>query len=362
MLERIQQPILEWYDSHSRILPWREDTTPYKVWVSEIMLQQTRVEAVKPFYDRFITALPTVADLANCEEDRLMKLWEGLGYYNRVRNMQKAAVTIMEEYGGELPADYEQLLSLSGIGSYTAGAIASIAYQKKVPAVDGNVLRVITRLTVDSSDILKQSVKAKIEKEILKVMPKDRPGDYNQALIELGAIVCVPNGIAKCDICPLKELCEARKQGRIAEFPQKTLKKPRKIEEKTILVLQESERVAIHRRAPKGLLAGLYELPNLEGHLEAEEVLEYLKKQSYAPIRIQQLEESKHIFSHVEWRMTGYVIRIEDIPEGGNSLNELELIFADPKETEEKYSIPAAFAAYTKYMNIRLGQDKYKES
>lgn len=203
MLEQIVTPLLSWYDKHARVLPWREDTAAYRVWVSEIMLQQTRVEAVKPFFERFIKALPDVQALSEAPEDELLKLWEGLGYYNRVRNMQKAARVIVSEYGGDFPADYEKLLSLPGLGHYTAGAVSSIAFGIPMPAVDGNVLRVLSRVTASYEDVLKQSVKTAMEAEVKKIIPADRAGDFNQALIEIGAIVCVPNGKAKCEICPL---------------------------------------------------------------------------------------------------------------------------------------------------------------
>lgn len=354
-LQNIVQPLLAWFDTNARVLPWRDSPTPYHVWVSEIMLQQTRVEAVKPFFQRFTEALPDVAALAACEEERLLKLWEGLGYYNRVRNMQKAAQTVLEEYGGELPADYEALLKLKGIGSYTAGAIASIAFQIPVPAVDGNVLRVISRITASEKDVLKISVKKEMENEIRAIMPRGRAGAFNQALMELGAIVCVPNGPAKCDICPLRTQCLALKRGIVSDLPQKTAAKPRKVQERTVLIIKDGDRVAIHKRPSKGLLAGLYELPNVEGQLSKEEVLELLKKRRFSPIRIRPLEGAKHIFSHVEWHMTGYAITVEE-PE-----QETEYLFVEPRETEEKYPIPAAFAAYTKYLQIKLGQEKYKE-
>ena len=208
MREQIVTPLLSWYDKHARVLPWREDTAAYRVWVSEIMLQQTRVEAVKPFFERFIKALPDVQALSEAPEDELLKLWEGLGYYNRVRNMQKAARVIVSEYGGDFPADYEKLLSLPGLGHYTAGAVSSIAFGIPMPAVDGNVLRVLSRVTASYEDVLKQSVKTAMEAEVKKIIPADRAGDFNQALIEIGAIVCVPNGKAKCEICPLALLWE----------------------------------------------------------------------------------------------------------------------------------------------------------
>lgn len=359
MLGNIVKPLLSWYDGHARVLPWREDASPYRVWVSEIMLQQTRVEAVKPFFERFLHALPDVRALADCPEDELLKLWEGLGYYNRVRNMQKAARMIVDEYDGEFPADYEKLLALPGIGHYTAGAVSSIAFGIRMPAVDGNVLRVLSRVKASYEDILKQSVKSAMEKEIKEIIPKDRAGDFNQALIEIGAMVCVPNGKAKCGECPLAFCCKAYAQGIVGELPKKKPKKERRIENRTVLVLREGSRVAIHRRPPRGLLAGLYELPNLEGHLSEEEVLSYVKEQGLSPIRILPLAEAKHIFSHVEWHMKGYVVSMEETE--NMDRNKEGLFFIEAKETEEKYPVPAAFAAYARYMDIVLGQEKYEE-
>lgn len=356
-MERIVKPLLSWYDGHARVLPWREDRSPYRVWVSEIMLQQTRVEAVKPFFERFIKALPDVRTLANCPEDELLKLWEGLGYYNRVRNMQKAARVIAEEYGGEFPADYEKLLALPGIGHYTAGAIASIAFGIQRPAVDGNVLRVLSRVKASYEDILKQSVKTAMEQEVQKIIPAGRAGDFNQALIEIGAIVCVPNGKAKCEECPLAFCCQAKAEGIVDELPKKKAKKERRVEERTVLILREGSRVAIRKRPPRGLLAGLYELPNLEGQLSEDEVLDYIGKRGLSPIRILPLAGAKHIFSHVEWRMTGYVISLEET----ENMDRDGLFFIEAKETEAKYPIPAAFAAYARYMDIVLGQEKYEE-
>ena len=203
MLNEIVQPLISWYRQNKRILPWRDQKNAYYTWVSEIMLQQTRVEAVKPYFLRFIGELPDVKALAECPEEKLMKLWEGLGYYNRVRNMQNAAQTVVSEYSGILPVSYEELLALKGIGSYTAGAIASIAYDIPVPAVDGNVLRVFSRITENRQDIMKQSVRRQVEEKLLRIMPKEAPGDFNQALMELGAVVCVPNGPARCTECPV---------------------------------------------------------------------------------------------------------------------------------------------------------------
>lgn len=357
MLEQIVKPLLSWYDGHARILPWRENNSPYRVWVSEIMLQQTRVEAVKPFFERFLKALPDVQALADCPEDELLKLWEGLGYYNRVRNMQKAARMVVEEYGGEFPADYDKLLALPGIGHYTAGAIGSIAFGIRMPAVDGNVLRVLSRVKASREDILKQSVKNAMEQEVQKIIPKERAGDFNQALIEIGAIVCVPNGKAKCGECPLAFCCKAREQGIVDELPKKKAKKERRQEKKTVLVLKEGDRVAIRKRPPKGLLASLYELPNLEGHLSEDEVLATICSWGLSPIRILPLAGAKHIFSHVEWQMTGYAVSLEET----ENMDQNGLFFIEAKETEKRYPIPAAFAAYARYMDIVLGQEKYEE-
>ncbi len=357
MLEQIVKPLLLWYDRHARVLPWREEISPYRVWVSEIMLQQTRVEAVKPFFERFLRVLPDVRALSECPEDDLLKLWEGLGYYNRVRNMQKAARVIVEEYDGTFPADYEKLLALPGIGHYTAGAIGSIAFGLPVPAVDGNVLRVLSRVKASYEDIQKQSVWSSMEQEIKKIIPKERAGDFTQALIEIGAIVCVPNGKAKCEACPLAFCCLAKAKGIVEELPKKKEKKARRVEERTVLVLREGERVAIKKRPAKGLLAGLYELPNLTGYLGEEEVLKHVRELGFSPLRILPLAGAKHIFSHVEWRMTGYVVSLEETKD----MDREGLFFIDAKETEKKYPIPAAFAAYARYMDIVLGQEKYEE-
>ncbi len=344
-LERIVDPLLKWFEGNARALPWREEPTPYRVWISEIMLQQTRVEAVKPYFERFVTTLPNIQDLAECEEEKLLKLWEGLGYYNRVRNMQAAAKTVMEEYHGKLPADYGKLLKLKGIGHYTAGAIASIAYKIPVPAVDGNVLRVIARVTADDSDIMKQSVRTRVEEALQKVMPKDHASAFNQALMELGATVCVPSGAPQCEKCPWQDFCKAKQLESWQSLPVKSKAKPRRIEEKTVFIIRDGERIVLRKRPKKGLLAGLYEFPNTDGHLTEEEALLWAKGQKLQPIRIQKLESAKHIFSHVEWHMAGYVIRVDEL-----SKNESDMLFVEVSESQKHYPIPAAFASYTKYL------------
>ena len=356
----IAGPLLEWYDKGHRILPWREDPKAYKVWISEIMLQQTRVEAVKPYFNRFISELPDIESLANCEEDKLLKLWEGLGYYNRARNLQKAARQIMEEYRGSMPETQEELLKLAGIGNYTSGAISSIAFGKKVPAVDGNVLRILSRLSLDEEDILKDSTKRRVEHQLLEVMSESRPGDFNQAMMELGATVCIPNGKPKCEECPWEKICLAHLEGREEEFPKKEAKKKRTIEKKTILIIQDENKSALHKRPAKGLLAGLYEFPNLEGHQTEKRVLEYLKKVGLEVLRIQKLENAKHIFSHKEWHMIAYQIRVDELAKKGQQLGKENWIFVESKEAEKQYPLPSAFAAYTKCLNIAQGSGTIK--
>ena len=354
---KIAEPLLAWYDAGRRVLPWREEPTPYRVWVSEIMLQQTRVEAVKPYFERFMKALPDTKALSEVPEETLLKLWEGLGYYNRARNLQKAAIQIENQYGGVIPSEYDTLLTLSGIGRYTAGAIASIAYGRKVPAVDGNVLRVIARVSADEGDVLTEQVKRRIEQMLTEIMPADRAGDFNQALMELGAMVCIPNGEPKCEVCPWHSFCEARIQGKIAELPKKTPKKARTIEEKTILVIRDENKVALRKRPTKGLLAGMYEFPWIAGHKNKEEVVDYLKEIGLQTLRIQPLPEAKHIFTHKEWHMVGYVVRVDELARAEG--NAQDLLFVETKETEEKFPIPSAFVAYTKYLNIKIGNSKF---
>lgn len=358
-LDQLVQPLLGWYPHHARVLPWREKPEPYRVWVSEIMLQQTRVEAVKPYFERFMTALPDIAALAGCPQERLLKLWEGLGYYNRVRNMQKAARTVMENYGGRLPADFEELLKLKGIGRYTAGAIASIAYGIPVPAVDGNVLRILMRVSEDDSDIMKQSVKTEAERLLKPVIPKEHAGIFTQAMMELGATVCVPNGEPKCPECPWEPFCLAHQHGSYAALPRKGRPKPRRIEEKTVLLIRDGQKVLLHQRPQKGLLAGMYEFPNTQGHLTRQEATDHVKKMGLIPLKVEPLEDARHIFSHIEWQMTGYMIRVAQLDDMADQKK--GYVFAEAEVSEEKYAIPSAFARYTKYMNIRLGMERYEK-
>ena len=332
LLKRIPPLLLDWYDGAARVLPWRSEPTPYRVWVSEIMLQQTRVEAVKPYFDRFLSALPTVQALAAAPEETVLKLWEGLGYYSRARNLHKAAKMICEEFGGELPSEKAELLRLPGIGSYTAGAVASIAFNQKLPAVDGNVLRVISRVLASRQDITSAEVKKAMERALQEIIP-ERAGDFNQSLMELGATVCLPNGAPLCLLCPLYGLCRAADEGIQDEIPVKTPKKPRKIERRTVFVLWNDGRLAIRRRPKKGLLAGLWELPNCI----SDEQDEVLREWGIAPEQLAPIGTAKHIFTHIEWHMQGVSARTEEID---------SLTWVTPQELAEQYTIPNAFRAF----------------
>lgn len=349
MKQKEIQSLLAWYYENKRKLPWRENPDAYRVWVSEIMLQQTRVEAVKPYYKRFLEKYPDVLALADAREEELLKYWEGLGYYNRVRNMQKAAIQVRDNYNGIMPARYDYLIELSGIGPYTAGAVASIAGGEKVPAVDGNVLRIMTRLNGDYSNISVPSTIKAIQRELAECMP-DVPGDFNQALMELGATVCLPNGEPKCEECPWKSSCRARKQGIISELPVKNKPQKRRIEERTLILLSGSKGIALRKRPAKGLLAGMYEIPALSGHLSEEDVLEYVKEIGYHPLHIKQIEEHVHIFSHIEWHMKAFLLRIDEISDSMKKDKRNDFFFVEPDEIKDKFPLPSAFAPYRKYI------------
>jgi len=340
------QLLTQWYPSAARELPWRKSKKPYHIWVSEIMLQQTRVEAVIPYYHRFLKALPTIASLAEASEEQLHKLWEGLGYYSRVRNLQKAAKQVMEYYGGDLPDNYTQLLDLCGIGEYTAGAIASIAFGQAVPAVDGNVLRVMSRLLAAEGDILSPAVKKNFRWLLQEQMPLNRPGDLNQAIMDLGAGICLPNGDPLCESCPLRTICLAFERGQQRAFPVKAPKKQRRIEKRTVLLLLDDEgKVLLRKRANDGLLAGLWEFPHEEGCLSREEVITLLTSKGIIPEKLQTLKPAKHIFTHIEWQMTGYLIRCSSLFAAENE------ILADTAARTKTYTIPSAFAAFKKVLD-----------
>lgn len=378
LIARVAKPLLLWYDGAKRDLPWRSQITPYRVWLSEIMLQQTRVEAGKDYFLRFIRELPDVEALANVSEQKLMKLWEGLGYYNRARNLKKAAGVVMEKYGGELPSSYEELLSLPGIGPYTAGAISSIAFGKHQPAVDGNVLRVIMRLLGRYDDVARDCVKKAVQEalkatmEAMESKESFHPGDFNQALMELGATICIPNGRPRCEDCPWMADCAAKKRGIALELPVKQSKKKRRIEERTVLILwDEKERLLLHRREEKGLLAGLWELPSLPGKMSEDEVRKRLKRLD-GKLRLSELHpagEAVHVFSHVEWHMTGYEGRISCSQKAEDRIAEEERpylkdvkkeepdwILAEKCQIQKELALPSAFKGFRFYYSSGLSE------
>ena len=360
-LERFPEDLLAWFSEHKRDLPWRRTKDPYHIMVSEVMLQQTRVEAVKVYYERFLREFPDLFSLAGAEEDRLLKQWEGLGYYSRARNLQRAASDVCFRFHGKMPASYEELLKLPGIGPYTAGAIASIAFQIPVPAVDGNMYRVLSRLRKDERLIDLPDTVRSVRKEITEILPKEEPGVFNQALMELGAIVCLPNGYPKCGDCPASSYCRAHLEECETGFPKKGEKKKRYIDEKTVLLIRDGVRTVIRKRGRKGLLAGMYEFPTLEGHLSRREVLEYLNSVGLKAVRIKKLPAAKHIFTNREWRMIGYEIRTDELERGLLTGEGREFLFLEKHEAQGEYPIPSAFSVYAKLLEIDVGSEKLKE-
>ena len=335
---RLQPVLLDWYRKNARDLPWRHTRDPYCIWVSEIMLQQTRVAAVLGYYARFLEAFPTVEALAAAPEEQLMKLWEGLGYYSRARNLQKTARLITER--GSFPETYDELMKLPGVGDYTASAVAAIAFGKREPAVDGNVLRVVTRITDCHDDILDPKVKKRIRAQLQEIMPQDEAEIrlFNQSVMELGATVCGPNGAPKCDLCPVAEMCLSRQNGTAELLPVKKPKKERRIEEKTVFVLLRDGSVALRQREDSGLLAGLWEFPNVEGALDEETAPSVLEQWGLNARNWSRKLTAKHVFTHVEWHMTGYVLEVSgDGPE--------EFLWVDEAGLEE-HAVPSAFVRY----------------
>lgn len=326
--------LMEWFQKNARDLPWRKTTDPYCIWISEIMLQQTRVEAVKGYYRRFLEALPTILDLAQAEEDLLLKLWQGLGYYNRVRNMQTAAKTIVETYNGIFPNTYKEIRSLKGIGDYTAGAVASIAFGLPNAAVDGNVLRVMSRLFADAQDIAAAKTKVYWKEILEEMMPKDQPGQFNQALMELGACICLPNGDPLCHKCPVRPYCMAYQKNAIDFYPVKSQKNARKMQQLSVFFLvNDRNEIALHKRGEKGLLAGLWELPNIPADISAPAVF---SQWGIHQADISILPLHKHIFTHIEWHMEPYFVRVKEF-------GETPFIWVTPLQAEKKYALPSAF-------------------
>jgi len=329
--------LLPWYEQNKRSLPWRVDRDPYHIWVSEIMLQQTRVEAVKGYYARFLEALPTLADLAACDDDTLHKLWEGLGYYSRVRNLKKAAQQIMDLHGGNFPRTHREVLSLPGIGDYTAGAICSIAFCLPTPAVDGNVLRVMSRLLDDPAPIDLPETKKKIRTLLEGIYPAEA-GAFTQSLMELGATLCGPNRRPNCESCPCRSICLGHIRGTAEQLPVKSPKKEKRQEDRTVFILSCDGKYALEKRPPKGLLAGLWQFPNTIGHLTIEEALNYLSTLGLAPQDISREIIRKHIFTHIIWNMKGLYLEVSE-PSG-------PFHWLTPEEITQQAALPTAFRLF----------------
>ncbi|MBR2591069.1 MAG: A/G-specific adenine glycosylase [Clostridia bacterium] len=335
-LQTIAQPLVRWYQDNKRMLPWRQDKDPYHVWVSEIMLQQTRIEAVCEHYYAFMQALPAVSELAAVEEEKLLKLWEGLGYYSRARNLKKAAQVIMEEYGGIFPRTYAQLVKLPGIGQYTAGAIASICFNERVPAVDGNVLRVLARVRADDKNVLLPETKKSAEALIAAIIPEEA-GDFNEGIMELGETICLPNALPLCNKCPIQGQCKAYAESLTAELPVRIKTTTRKKVQKTVLIFEsESGEIAIEKRESKGLLAGLYALPNTDSFLSEAQIKAFSREQGLKAKDITFCKDTKHLFTHIEWNMKVYRVKVAD--------KNTHYTWCTAEDLRDTYALPTAFS------------------
>ena len=337
ILRALPGALLPWYRENKRDLPWRRDREPYHVWLSEIMLQQTRVEAVKGYYARFLEQLPTIEALSECDDDVLHKLWEGLGYYSRVRNLKKAAIQIMECHGGEFPGKYEDIRSLPGIGDYTAGAVCSICFDQPTPAVDGNVLRVISRILEDPTPIDLPAQKKKVNELLTAVYPAEA-GEFTQSLMELGATLCGPNWKPRCAECPSRHFCGGALHGTAEQFPVKLPKKSKRVEEKTVFILSCDGRYALGKRPDEGLLAGLWEFPNVEKKLGTGDALKAAEAMGLRPRDILKTVERKHIFTHIRWEMRGIYMEVAEAAG--------EFTWLTAEEIRASAALPTAFRQF----------------
>lgn len=339
ILQPIPGVLLPWYDRHRRTLPWREEVSPYRTWVSEIMLQQTRVQAVMPYFSRFLDAAPDILTLSRLPEEQLLRLWQGLGYYSRARNLQRAAQVMVAQHGGCMPQTYNELIKLPGVGDYTAGAILSIAFNQAVPAVDGNVLRIAARLTACGENVLDTRTRDKFRRALADVMPARRPGDFNQALMDLGAEICLPKK-PKCDVCPAAKHCRARAAGIQDTLPLREKSTARPTDRLTVFVLTRQDgKTAIRRRSDSGLLAGLWEFPHAEGELPETLAAQQLSAWGLRVRGWRRMLRAAHQFTHRRWEMTGYLLDVE-----GDG--EPDWLWADEAAMEAK-AIPSAFKAFT---------------
>ncbi len=337
LIAKLPEALLPWYDSSHRDLPWRQTKDPYRVWVSEIMLQQTRVEAVKGYYGRFLEDLPTVSSLADCDDELLHKLWEGLGYYTRARNLKKAAQQVMTLHNGVFPGEYAQVLALPGIGEYTAGAICSIAFDQPMPAVDGNVLRVVSRITDDATPIDLPAYKKSVQEKLARIYPQ-RAGDFTQALMELGATVCGPNRLPDCENCPCKGFCLGHLRNTACNLPVKSPKRQRRTEERTVFILSCDGRFALEKRPGRGLLAGMWQFPNVPGKLDIQAALMQVEQYGLKPKEIIAQVERKHIFTHIQWDMCGIYLEVSGCSDAFSWRTE--------EEIDTQAALPTAFRLF----------------
>jgi A/G-specific adenine glycosylase len=337
----LEDDLLAWYTKNRRHMPWREDPLPYHVYLSEIMLQQTQVDTVRAYYLRFLKRFPTLTDLAQASEEEVLKLWEGLGYYSRGRNLLKAAQAIQASYGGEVPSGKAALLALPGIGEYTSRAIRAIAFHQKEIAVDGNLVRVYARLEEDKEtrpDVLKE----RCETYFRKALNKQDPSAFNQALMDLGEMVCLPKALPLCASCPLRKYCQSAQDGTMLDFPTPKKSKEKRREEWTVLLLETEEEVALYKRPEEGLLASLYAFPMLEGSLNQKAVQTYLQDQSLVSQTLIPLESYEHVFSHLVWEMRGYHVILAEKPAKS------PWIWVKKKDLKKGYPLPSAFTPFKK--------------
>ena len=326
----------DWFLENRRILPWRRDKNPYHVWISEVMLQQTRIEAVISYYERFMKEIPTISSLANVDEDKLLKLWEGLGYYNRARNLKKAAIKIMEEYDGVFPTTYSEIIKLPGIGEYTASAISSICFGEKQVTIDGNVMRVFTRFYNDTSNISKSSTRIMIHDRLLSMMSFD-PGYFNEGMMELGEVICIPNGMPKCDVCPLRDGCQSYKNSNYYFFPVKDEKKLKEEVEMTVIIPIWEGKTLVRKRREVGLLHNLYEFPNVVGNKCVEEV-RAISEEFGKVANIKKSICYTHVFTHKKWKMQAYFVFLESV--------NCQDMFYRIADVEERFALPTAFSPF----------------
>ncbi len=350
VIKNFQDDLINWFKEEQRELPWRKDQDPYKVWVSEIMLQQTRVDTVIPYFNRFIQWFPTINDLANANEDKVLKAWEGLGYYSRVRNLHSAVKEVSEKYNGQVPNTPKEIADLKGVGPYTAGAILSIAYGIPEPAVDGNVMRVLSRILSIWEDIAKPSTRKIFEKAVRELISHEEPSNFNQALMELGALICTPTS-PSCLLCPVREHCHAFHEGVETELPIKSKKNSqRAVELAAAIVKDEHGNILIHKRPETGLLANLWEFPNVELHqpfvMERSRIADYFQETFNMNIKLEKgIGQIEHIFSHLIWNIRVFTGTISsNIPQGS------EWKWVSPEEMED-YAFPVSYHKILKLYN-----------